>query len=455
MEGKIAFDLSLAAYIINSDKKDYSLKSLLREELDTDCISGIMDLKKILEEKLKPYHKLYYELELPLMYVLFNMENAGFFVDKGELVKIGQEFNTLLSSLEKDIYTLCEKEFNINSPKQLGVVLFEDLGLKHGKKTKTGYSTSAEILENLIDEHPAIKKILEYRKIAKLKGTYIDGILPLLDKEGRVHTTLLQTGTSTGRIASKDPNLQNIPVRTKEGRMIRGCFGAKEGYTLVCADYSQIELRILAHVSDDPFMIDAFNNGQDIHSRTAGEIFNVPIEQVDKDMRRQAKAVNFGICYGLSPFGLSRDIDIPMGVAKKYIEDYFAKYKGVKEYLDKVVAQATDNGYVETIFGRKRYLPMLRAKNKMLIAQGQRMAQNTPIQGSAADIIKMAMNKVAKEIREMDCKLILQVHDELIIEANEKIANEVMNILKDAMEDITTLKVPLIVDCSCNKRWVK
>ncbi len=347
-------------------------------------------------------------------------------------------------------------EFNINSPKQLGEILFDKLSLPVIKKTKTGYSTDAEVLDKLKDQHPIINKILRYRQIVKLKSTYIDGLLNLINKDTkRIHSSFNQTVTSTGRISSTEPNLQNIPIKTDDGRKIRKAFVAKEDYFLVDADYSQIELRVLAHISKDPKLIEAFVNDEDIHRKTASEVFNVPKDEVTPLMRSNAKAVNFGIIYGISDYGLARDLNITRKEAKEYIDNYLKNYKMVKEYMENIVKEGKENGYVETILHRRRYIPELKAKNHNIRSFGERVAMNTPIQGSAADIIKMAMVKVYQELRKRKLKsrLILQIHDELIIETHKDEVDEVKELLKNIMEKAIELDVPLLVDLEVGASW--
>lgn len=457
INAKVVFDLGLAAYLVDSALKDYSLPALVKEYMDSTNVCGMAMyyLYEYLVDKIEEYKVIYYEIEMPLSHVLYHMEELGFAVDAKALGELSCEYRAEMVRLEQEIFDLAGESFNVNSPKQLSVILFEKLELSSGKKTKTGYSTDAESLEKIREQSPIIDLVLEYRKLAKLMGTYIDGFLPLLDKDGRVHTEFLQKGTVTGRIASKEPNLQNIPIRTERGREIRKAFVAREGYTLVCADYSQIELRVLAHISDDQVMIDAFKKGQDIHTRTASEVFEVPLENVDSSMRRSAKAVNFGIVYGLSPYGLSTNLGIPFKVAKEYIDNYLSKYSGVREYMSRIVEDARGKGYVDTIMGRRRYIPQLLSKNRNIVSFGERVALNTPIQGSAADMIKLAMIRVEKELDSMESRLILQVHDELIIEARDDEIPEVEKILKRCMENVMKLKVPVVVDVYSGKRWIK
>ena len=391
------------------------------------------------------------------IYVLADMEITGFKVDREMLVKLGEEFSSEIETLTEDIYDLAGEEFNINSPKQLGSILFDKLNLPVIKRTKTGYSTDAEVLEQLRPYHELVEKIIEYRQVMKLKSTYIDGLLNVIDpNDGRVRSSFNQTVTATGRISSTDPNLQNIPVKVEMGRRIRKVFvPTNEDYVLVDADYSQIELRVLAHISGDPTFIDAFLNKQDIHRRTASEIFGVPLEQVSPEQRNSAKAVNFGIVYGISDFGLSRNLGISRKQAQEYIDSYFARYPKIKEYMVRIVETARKQGYVTTLMNRRRYLPELKSRNFNIRAQGERLAMNTPIQGTAADIIKKAMNDVYAELkrRNLRSKLILQVHDELIIDTYKPELEEVKDIVVRCMENAMDLRVPLVVDVGIGTSW--
>jgi len=401
--------------------------------------------------------QLYYEVELPLTEVLAHMEYNGFKIDLEVLNQLGHEFQGELDDLTEGIFQLAGEEFNINSPKQIGEILFDKLKLPVIKRTKTGYSTDAEVLDKLRGEHEIIEKILKYRQMVKLKSTYIDGLLNLVDEEDtRIHSTFNQTITNTGRISSTEPNLQNIPIRTEEGRKIRKAFVPKnEDYILVDGDYSQIELRVLAHISKDPKLIDAFYNDLDIHTKTASQVFHIPEEEMTPLMRDRAKAVNFGIIYGISDYGLSKDLNISRKEAKQYIDNYLANYKMVKKYMEDIVKIGKEKGYVETIFKRRRYIPELKARNYNVRSFGERIAMNTPIQGSAADIIKVAMVKVFEELRKrgLKSKLILQVHDELIIEAHKDEEEEVKSLMKDIMEKSITLDIPLKVDLKVGDNW--
>ncbi len=406
--------------------------------------------------------KLYETIELPLIEVLANIEFEGFSVDTTELKALDEELTVKIEELTKDIYHMAEGEFNINSPKQLGVVLFETLGLPAVKKTKTGYSTSHDVLEKLMDKHPIIPAIIEYRTYTKLKSTYIDGIFAVInDSTGKIHTSLNQTVAVTGRLSSTEPNLQNIPVRLPLGRRLRKVFVPSEGQTLIDADYSQIELRVLAQMSEDDNLIKAFTENIDVHAMTASQVFDVPLDEVTSLERSRAKEVNFGIVYGMSDYGLSENLGITRKEAKTYIENYFAKYPKVKEYMDEMVDHCKENGYVTTILNRRRYVPEINHKNFNLRSFGERTAMNTPIQGSAADIIKIAMLKVYKALKEKDLKskLILQVHDELIIDTHPDEVEQVKALLRENMEtaadDILSdaFKIPLKVDMNEGESW--
>jgi DNA polymerase-1 len=385
------------------------------------------------------------------------MEYLGFKVDEDQLKMLGEQFDAEIKSLTEEIHQLGGGEFNINSPKQIGEILFDRLNLPVIKKTKTGYSTSVEVLEKLKDKHPIIEKILRYRQIVKLKSTYIDGLTALINrKTGRIHSSFNQTITSTGRISSTEPNLQNIPIRTEDGRRIRKAFVAeKPDYTLVDADYSQIELRVLAHISQDEKMMEAFIKDQDIHTKTASEVFHLPMEEVTPSIRNNAKAVNFGIVYGISDYGLSQDLNITRKEAKDFIDKYLDNYTGVRQFMEDIVVEGKEKGYVETLLHRRRYIPELKSKNFNVRSFGERIAMNTPIQGSAADIIKVAMVKVYKALREKGLKsrLILQVHDELIIETHMDELDEVKTILKEIMEGSISLSIPLRVDIEIGDSW--
>lgn len=401
--------------------------------------------------------ELYYNIELPLIYSLNRMEKEGIRLDAASLKEYGLMLKESIEKLEKDIYTQCNLEFNINSPKQLGEVLFEKMGLKGGKKTKTGYSTSADVLEKLKGENPVIKDILEYRQLTKLKSTYADGLINYVEADGRIHGTFNQTITATGRISSTEPNLQNIPIRMPLGSLIRKVFIPKENCVFVDADYSQIELRILAHMSEDESLIEAYNSGMDIHSITASKVFNVPLGQVTRQQRSNAKAVNFGIVYGMSAFGLSQDLSISRKEATEYINQYFETYPKVKEYLDNIVAFAKEKGYVKTLFGRKRPIPELKSSNFMQKSFGERIAMNSPIQGTAADIMKIAMINVDKRLQQenMKSRIVLQVHDELLVEAYKDEVDKVSEILSQEMSNAADLSVNLDVDVNVGDNWLE
>lgn len=486
----ITFDSMIGEYLINPSETDYSISKLSNEYLNLNIekeeellgkgknkktykvlsvdergqyFAKILDLVYMLEDKIigiiegQGMKELYSDVELPLAEVLASMEYYGFKIDVEILKELGSEFDKEIDNLTKEIYELAGEEFNINSPKQLGEILFDKLDLPVIKKTKTGYSTDAEVLDKLKDKHPIVENILKYRQIVKLKSTYIDGLMNLVDENtDRIHSSFNQTVTNTGRISSTEPNLQNIPVKTEEGRKIRKAFVPQdEDYILIDGDYSQIELRVLAHISDDPKLKEAFYNNEDIHTKTASEVFNVPKEEVTSIMRSRAKAVNFGIVYGISDYGLSRDLNISRKEAKEYIDNYLKNYKKVKEYMEEIVEFGKKEGFVETILNRRRYLPELKSKNYVVRSFGERVAMNTPIQGSAADIIKVAMVRVYKELklRNLKSKLILQVHDELIIETYKDEKDEVREILKNIMESSIKLNVPLKVDIMMGDSW--
>ncbi len=483
------FDTSIGAYIINPSKSDYSVSSVSldilgeqilgekevfspKEEknllsLDEKTLSlfvtgevlAIEKLKKAEEEKIKEdgQEKLLYEIELPLIKVLADMQIAGVMIDSDALSEFTDKLTEKIKGLEEEIYALAGEEFNINSTKQLGDILFEKLGLKVIKKTKTGYSTDASVLEKLKGAHPIIEKITEYRIYTKLKSTYGDGLLAVINPDTkRIHSNFNQTVTTTGRISSTEPNLQNIPQRREEGREIRKMFVApSDEWVLTDADYSQIELRILAHIADDPTMIEAFSNNEDIHTSTASKVFGVSKENVTPLLRTRAKAVNFGIVYGMGDYSLSQDLHITVKEARAYIESYFEKYKNVKMYLDSAVENAKKEGFVTTLFGRRRYIPEISSSNFMTRSFGERVAMNTPIQGSAADIIKIAMVKVHSELKKRGLKsrLILQVHDELIIETRKDELSEVKKLMQECMTSAADLKSKLTIEISSGKNW--
>ncbi len=464
----VCFDTLLAAYLLNPSSSDYELQRLAAEykvaapELNTDdtllmnaaLLSKVNDvLGKNLDET--EQKKLFLDIEIPLAKVLAEMEDVGFLVDSEGIEKYGEVLCERIDELEQAVWDEVGYEFNLNSPKQLGVALFEKLGLPCRKKTKSGYSTNAEVLEGLRDRHPAVGHLLEFRTLTKLKSTYCDGLSATITSDGRIRSTLNQTETRTGRISSSEPNLQNIPVRREEGRELRKFFIAKEGYVLCDADYSQIELRVLAHIADDQNMIDAFKNGTDIHTLTASQVFGMIPQFVTPLMRSRAKAVNFGIVYGIGAFSLGKDIGVSTKEAASYIEGYLATYPGVDRYMKNVIEKAKDNGFALTMFGRRRPLPELKNSNGMLRAFGERVARNMPIQGTAADIIKIAMIRVSDRLKKElpEARLILQVHDELIVEAPEEKAELACKILTEEMENAVTLSVPLTADANFGKTW--
>jgi DNA polymerase-1 len=392
---------------------------------------------------------------MPLVFTLYQMEKNGVKVEAPALRVYGEQLGMRIVELEKEIYELAGEEFNINSPKQLGVILFEKMELPHGKKTKTGYSTSADVLEKLAPDYPIVSQILEYRQLTKLKSTYADGLANYIQMDGRIHGKFNQTITATGRISSTEPNLQNIPVRMELGRLIRKVFVPEDGYVFVDADYSQIELRILAHCSGDEQLITAYKEARDIHRMTASQVFHIPFDEVTDLQRRNAKAVNFGIVYGISSFGLSQDLSITKKEAAQYIDNYFSTYPGIKKFLDDAVESGKEKGYVTTLFGRRRPIPELSSGNFMQRSFGERVAMNSPIQGTAADIMKIAMINVQKRLSEanMESRLVLQVHDELLIEAHESEVEQVKEILVYEMEHAATLSVPLDVDMHTGENW--
>ncbi len=453
-------DLSLMAYVSAPADNGVSFGKVCLDLLGVNAsevkVSLLPEIYEKLEEKLTPeLKKLYKEVELPLAQLLCNMERHGFCVDRDALENFSQMLETAVKEEEEAIWALAGEKFNINSPKQLGNILFEKLMLPHYRKTKSGYSTDVSVLEKLEPYHPIIPIILDYRKDSKLKNTYCDGLGKQITPEGRIHTTFKQTQTLTGRLSSAEPNLQNIPVRSERGRELRRFFVAEKGNILIDADYSQIELRVLAHVSGDEALINAFNRNEDIHTVTASQVFGVPQEQVTSEMRKRAKAVNFGIIYGIGDYSLSQDLKIPRKTAAEYIENYLAKYPLVKDYLENTKNFARENGYVETMFGRRRYIPELSLSNKNLQAFGERVAMNTPIQGAAADLIKMAMIRTDKMLREagLKARLILQIHDELIIDSPIEEADKAEAILRQAMQNAAELKVPLAVDIGRGQSW--
>ena len=399
--------------------------------------------------------RLFMDIEMPLVFTLYDMEVNGVKVEAEALKYYGDQLGAKIVELEKDIYEEAGETFNINSPKQLGVVLFENMKIPGGKKTKTGYSTAADVLEKLAPDYPIIAKILEYRQYTKLKSTYADGLAGYIREDGRIHSKFNQTITATGRLSSTEPNLQNIPIRVELGRLIRKVFIPEDGFVFVDADYSQIELRVLAHCSGDSHLIDAYKEKKDIHRITASQVFHIPFDEVTDQQRRNAKAVNFGIVYGISSFGLSQDLSITRKEASKYIEDYFTTYPGIKIFLDDTVKHAKEMGYVVTLFGRRRPVPELSSSNYMQRSFGERVAMNAPIQGTAADIIKIAMIGVGRRLKEqkMKSRLVLQVHDELLVEAYKPELDQVKKILKEEMEQAASLDVPLEIDMHTGDNW--
>ena len=398
---------------------------------------------------------LLHEMELPLCRVLAEMELAGFRIDSAALARFGQDLQQRIAALEQSIYDMAGEEFNINSPKQLGAILFDKLQLPHGKKTKTGWSTNAEVLEKLRYEAPIVDSVLEYRQYAKLRSTYAEGLLRAVSPDGRVRTSFQMTVTATGRLSSTEPNLQNIPTRTELGSEIRRLFIAEDGNVLVDADYSQIELRLLAHMAGDEAMQQAFRSGEDFHTVTAAKVFHVPEAEVTHQMRSRAKAVNFGIVYGMSAFSLSQDIHVTVAEAKDYMERYFATYPGVRQYMTDVVARAKEQGFVETLYHRRRALPELKSANFVQRSFGERVALNMPIQGTAADVMKLAMLRVHDRIRRegLQARLIMQVHDELIVECPEREQQAVETLLRQEMEQVAALAVPLTAEAHSGKNW--
>lgn len=474
-------DMMLMHYLIDPSRSSYDLKVLSQSYLDYEVkspvdilgkgkkalkyvdldfdelgnylasgINAIEDSKEILEDKLEEYHMLdlYNEIEIKLSKVLADMEIVGFVTDKKVLEDLKENIDKDIEKITEEIYELAGSEFNINSTKQLGEVLFKDLDLPVIKKTKTGFSTNAQVLEKLRDKHQIIPKIERYRELFKLRSTYIEGLEKAIDEDGRIRSTFRQNIAATGRLSSQDPNLQNLPIKTDEGRLIRKAFRAEEGKILIDADYSQIELRILASLSGDRHMIEAFKDGVDIHTKTASKVFHTDLDKVTKRQRSEAKAVNFGIIYGISDYGLSQNLNIPRKEAKEYIDNYMASYPSIKEYMDSIVEKAKEDGYVETLFKRRRYVPEINSRNFNVRSFGQRVALNTPIQGTAADIIKIAMIETDKNLKKagLDAKIVLQIHDEIILEADESCKDEAIKILRESMEAAADLKVPLIVD---------
>lgn len=465
----IEFDSEIGAYLINSSKGDYSLKALVNEYLgeypkaseensDLIFLRYMDELTIELKQRIKEagMNKLMYDLELPLATVLSSMEAFGFNINREMLDELSKKFKVSINETSKEIYKLSDEEFNINSPKQLGKILFEKLDLPIIKKTKTGYSTNAEVLEKLQDKHPIIEKIIYYRQITKIFSTYVEGLKSVIDKDGYIHSNFNQTVTTTGRLSSTEPNLQNIPIKYEIGREIRKIFIPREKEdVLVSADYSQIELRVLAHISGDENMINAFKNHSDIHTKTASEVFKVPIEEVTSLMRSRAKAVNFGIVYGIGDFSLAQDLKITRKEAREYMDIYFDRYPKIQEYINKVIEEAKELGYVTTLLERRRFIPEINASNKIVKALGERLAMNAPIQGSAADIIKLSMVNVYNKLKErkLKSKLILQVHDELILNVIPEELEEIKDLVKNEMENVLDLSLPLDVDINVGSTW--
>lgn len=479
----ISDDTAIAAYLVDPAKNEYTIEKLaseyfgtviekpevkqlsLLDDVETDrseylakCAVALGVLNERIGDKIKEngQEKLYHEVELPLVTVLAHLEINGFLVDDNQLKEFADKLGEKIDALTNEIYMLAGEEFNINSPKQLGVILFEKLELKPVKKTKTGYATNADVLEKLRDKYPIVNFIMEYRQLAKLKSTYCDGLRAVVNPNThRIHSVFTQTVTVTGRLSSTEPNLQNIPTRTELGREIRKMFVAKEGYVLVDADYSQIELRVLAHIANDETMINAFRNNEDIHAVTASQVLGIPLEDVTKEQRSSAKAVNFGIVYGIGEFSLAQDLHISVKEAKAYIESYLEKYHGVRNYMESIKEQAKKDGYVKTMLNRIRYIPELKSPNYNIRQFGERVALNTPIQGTAADIIKLAMVRVDNRLinEGLKSKLILQVHDELIVEAHKDEVDKVKQILSEEMQSAMELNVPLKVDMSTGHSW--
>ena len=457
--GGFVFDTELAGYLLQSSESDYSVERLSMRYCDGELsgVEGIHALKPIMDALMREQgmRKLYYDIELPLCEVLAEMEREGFLVDRTALYNYGESMIGTIDQLQQQIWNYAGHEFNINSPKQLGEVLFDELYLPQGKKTKTGWSTSADVLEKLRNKHPIIQNILDYRTLTKLKSTYADGLLKVIDADGRIHTNFQMTVTATGRLSSTEPNLQNIPIRKEFGSEIRKMFVAAPGNVLVDADYSQIELRLLAHISKDTAMRDAFLSGVDFHTATASQVFNTPVEEVTARQRSNAKAVNFGIVYGISAWSLAGDIGVSTSEAKEYMDAYYEKYPGVHQYMEDIKEKAREDGYVVTLYQRRRYLPELKSSNFNTRSFGERVALNMPIQGTAADIIKLAMVNVANRLKKekLEGKLILQVHDELIVECPEKEAETVSKLLAEEMENVIHLSVPLSVEVKTGHTW--
>ena len=463
--GSCVFDTALAAYDLNPSQSDYPVSKLattflgvsVEDEDAAGCVEALWQLRSVLAEELEKngMTALYRELELPLCHVLYNMEKRGISIDRSQLEQFGTMLAQRIADCETLIYSYSDGTFNINSTKQLGELLFDKLGLPPVKKTKTGYSTNAEVLEKLKDKHPIIPAIMDYRMMTKLKSTYADGLIKEIREDGRIHTTFQNLVTATGRLSSTEPNLQNIPVRTDLGAEIRKMFVPKPGCVLVDADYSQIELRVLAHIAGDEVMQKAFCEGLDIHTATAAQVFHVPMEEVTSLQRRHAKAVNFGIVYGISEFSLAEDIGVSRYAAREYIDNYLTNYQGVRKYMKQVVEEAKAIGYTQTLYGRRRYIPELKSSNFNVRSGAERIALNTPIQGSAADLIKLAMLKVEQALQEHypEAQLLLQVHDELIVECPEALAEPVAALISAQMQNVADLSVPLTAEAKFGKSW--
>lgn len=485
----LMFDIAIAGYILNSNINKYTIEYLANEYINFDIAEylsnteetgveqitlfdnaeepkedktyiyayAIYKLYNVLTQKMEEAGSidLFNKIEMPLTEVLASMQYEGIYIDKQELLDFGKELQEKIDILTQEIYELTGEEFNINSTKQLGEILFEKLKLTAKKKTKTGYSTDVDVLEKIKYEHPVIEKILEYRQLQKLNSTYVEGLIPYIDETGRIHSKFHQTVTTTGRISSTDPNLQNIPTRMQLGRKLRKVFKPEQGYIFVDADYSQIELRVLAHISEDKNMIEAFCNNEDIHAQAASKVFNIPLEEVTKEERTKAKAVNFGIVYGISEFGLGEQLGVSRKKAKEYIEQYLDKYSGIKEFMINIVEETKEKGYVETLYHRRRYVPELKSNNYMVRQFGGRVAMNTPIQGTAADIMKIAMINVYNKLKEnnLKSKLIVQVHDEILVETLESEKEQVKQIVKEEMENVIKLKVPLLAEVEEGYNW--
>ena len=484
-DAHVEFDTAVAQYVLDSGRSNYDMSAMAQEyfhetiKSEKEFMADTMQMDMLgqaseegeryalrsclLAEGIKAVQKkeliakkaesICYDLEFPLIKVMAHMEHAGFAVDREQLKRQGEAIKEEIERLTAEIHSLAGEEFNINSPQQLGSVLFEKLGLTAGKKTKKGYSTSAEILEKIKDEHPIVALVLRYRTLTKINGTYIDGLLPLIGDDGRIHAHFNQTVTATGRISGSDPNLQNIPIRYEQGRQLRKAFVPRDGYVLIGADYSQIELRVLAHMSEDPALIDSFNAGEDIHRATAAKVLGVAENEITAEQRSRAKAVNFGVIYGMSSFGLSTELHIGRKEAEKYIQDYFEKHPRVKEFMDGQIEMCKEQGYVETIMGRRRYINEIKASSYPVRQMGERLAMNSPIQGSAADIIKVAMVKVHEALKPYKSRLILQVHDELIVETALDETAQVEKILKENMEKAVELKVSTTVELNRGDSW--